>query len=185
MSEYDKMIAELEDEFPKFRLIEKKDSFMMKAIDIFLKVITFWKMKSFMTKFTTTVGYLVYTPSGWGKMDKVGILDHERDHMRRMRKVGRIWFTISYLAVWFPVGLAYYRKEYEQSAYEITMRRVAKRFGIETIEGDAYKNHMIKRFTGPKYVWTWPFRKDMEKWYDGAVKKIRLEMGLPPKDKAA
>ena len=179
MDKYSKIIAEMEKEFPKFKLIEKKDSPLMKAVDIFLKVITIGKMKTFMTNFITTVGYKVYTPPEWKEIDRIGVLRHERIHMRQMRHHGRIWFTLSYLFLWLPSGMAYFRKKYEQEAYEESMRYRAVTYGIRYIEDTAFREVTINHFTSAQYFWTWPFRKSIEKWYDSTVKIIRLEMGLP------
>jgi hypothetical protein len=182
MKDYTKIVAEMKKEFPQFQIVQKNDSTLMQVLDTFIKVITFWKMKTFMTHFTTTIGYKVYIPSSWENVDKIGILKHERVHMRQMRYHGYIWFCLSYLLLWFPIGLAYFRKKYEQEAYKETMKHNALLRGIEYIENEQYKEQMIRRFTSAEYVWTWPFRKSIEEWYDGTVKTIRLEMGLPLKN---
>jgi hypothetical protein len=176
MSDYEMLIAEMKDEFPKFELIEKKDSAFMKALDIGLKIITFWQMTTFMTKFTTTVGYKVYTPVDWDQHDRVSVLKHEAVHMRQMRRDGRVWMWFSYMFLWFPCVFAYFRKKYEQEAYEVTIRHRAKESGIRVIEHPEYREMMIKRFTSAQYFWTWPFRKSIEKWYDGVVEQLRLEL---------
>jgi len=179
---YDKLMAEMKEEFPKFRIVEKKDSFLMKVINVFLKVITFGKMRTFMTRFITTVLYTVYVPPNWDDTDRVGVLKHERVHMRQMRKYGVIWFAFSYLFLWTPAVFARFRRVYEQEAYEESMRHDAADHGIESIEEPAYRNHTINHFTSAQYFWTWPFRKSIEKWYDSTAQRIRLEMGLPLKD---
>lgn len=189
--EYAKIIAELKAEFPEFRLLPKSESTLMKVLDIGLKIITFWQMTTFMTNFTTTFGFDAYVPSLWDQMDKVGILKHERRHFRQMDKGGkfwgklwRIWYGFIYLFAFFPCGLAYYRKKYEQDAYEETLRHKAQTRGINFIERPEYKEIIISHFTSAKYFWTWPFRKSIEEWYDTTVKNLRLEMGLPPKNDA-
>ena len=178
MSPYDQIIAELKDEFPKFKLVEKKDSLLMKALNIFLKVITFGLMKTFMTNFTTTVGYTIYTPSRWNILDRVGILKHERVHMRQMRRYGRIWFSLSYTFLWFPTVFAYFRKKYEQEAYETSMLHSAQSYGIKYIEDPKYRERMIARFTTAQYFWTWPWRKSLETWFDEALQRVRKKMGI-------
>jgi hypothetical protein len=178
MTNYERIIAELRSEFPKFKLVEKKNSFLMKVINIFLLVITFGKMKTFMVNFTTTIGYVVYTSTNWKDFDRVGILKHERVHMRQMCQYGWLWFAVSYLFLPLPCGLAYFRKKYEQEAYEETMRHRARKYGIEQIEYPAYRESIISNFTSAMYLWTWPFRKSIETWYDSTTANIRLELGL-------
>ena len=179
MSGYERIIAEMLNEFPKFRLVEKKKSFLMKAINVFLLIITFGKMKTFMKSFTTTLGYTVYTPEKWEEsFDRIGILKHERVHMRQMREYGRIWFSVSYLFLWFPCVFAYFRKKYEQEAYTETLRHSAKTYGIKYVESTFLRESIISSFTSASYFWTWPFRKSIEAWYDETVNSIRLEQGL-------
>lgn len=177
MSAYEMIIAEMKDEFPKFKLVEKKNSLLMKALNVFLKVITFGLMKTFMTNFTTTMAYTVYTPSRWNILDRTGILKHERVHMRQMRRYGRVWFSLSYTFLWFPTIFAYFRKKYEQEAYETSMRHSAQSYGIKYIEDVKYRERMVARFTSAQYFWTWPWRRSIEKWYDGVVAKIKEEIG--------
>lgn len=175
----DTFILALKKEFPKFRLVEKKNSLLMKVINIFLRVITFGKMNTFMSDFTTTIGYAVYTPTNWDTFDRVGVLRHERIHMQQKERYG-LWFSISYLFLWLPIGLAYFRMRYEQEAYEESMRYVSRKFGIEVIESEEYRKNTIKHFTSAEYFWTWLFKKSIEQWYDDTVKCLRLEIGLPP-----
>jgi hypothetical protein len=176
MQSYESLINEMQKEFPKFVLLEKKSSTLMKIIDVFLKIITLGHMSTFMTKFITTVGYKVYTPPGWETMDKIGILRHERVHMRQMRKYGRIWFTLSYLFLPLPTVLAYYRKKYEQEAYEETIRYVAERYGILAAERAEFRENIINHFTGAQYFWTWPWRDSIAFWFDDIIEDIKLAM---------
>lgn len=180
MSTYEKLMLDIADEFPGFRIIPKSESTLMKVLNIFLKIVTLGMMKTFMSNFTTVVGCKVYVPSKWESFNKSAILRHERVHMRQAKREGRIWFGFAYIFVWFPIGFAHFRKKWEQEAYEETMRIVAgKKGGMAVLKHEDYRNNMIKRFTGPKYVWTWPFRKSIEKWYDETVAKIKLERGEP------
>jgi len=176
MSDYDKLVAEMREEFPKFKIVEKKDSTLMKLCNIGLLIITFGQMKTFMSKFTTTVLFTIYTPSEWEDADQVGILKHERVHMRQLRRHGIFWFWLGYCFLWFPTCFAYYRKKYEQEAYEETLRHRAQTGGMRYLEHPEYRESIISNFTSAKYFWTWPWRKDIEEWYDACVRKIRLEL---------
>ena len=54
------LLLDLKKEFPKFSLINKSDSRLMKVIDVLLRIITFNQQKTFLTKYTTTLNTTVY-----------------------------------------------------------------------------------------------------------------------------
>jgi hypothetical protein len=174
MSEYELLLIEIRKDFPKFSLKDKASSTFMKLLDLCLKLITFWRMKTFMSKFTTTIGYTVYTPASWeGMSTKVRclILKHEAVHMQQRKDHGSFWFSFSYLLLPFPVLWAYYRMKYEMEAYEVTVQVKWEYFGRRGFTPQA-REAMIKRFTGPSYFWTWPWRKRIETWYDELVSRF-------------
>jgi len=168
--------AEVRKEFPNFKVMQKANSSLMKAIDIFLKVITFWKMKDFMQSFITTVGVTVYVPGTWNKrpaQSRMAVLRHERIHMRQAKKYTRPLFSFLYLFFPLPIGLAYFRMKFEKEAYEETLRALKEYYGIESIANVRFRDDLIKHFTTAEYYWMWPFKKSLEKWYDGFVEKLR------------
>ena len=123
-----KILTETKLEFPDFEIIEKKDSTLMKVIDVCLKVITLGQMNKFMTGFITTLGQKVYVTDSWKQgslIRQTEILRHERIHMRQAKKYGRFLFSFLYLMVPLPAGLAYFRKKFEQEAYEESMRALS------------------------------------------------------------
>lgn len=161
-------------EFPYFRLVEKRASAFMKFLDVCLKLITFWQMRRFMTSFTTTIGYTVYTPSEWDNMSersKIAVLRHERIHMRQKDRDG-FWFSVKYLLLPFPVLWAYYRMKYEMEAYEESMRVLWEYRGVEGFT-EEYKAFTMSIFTGASYFWTWPWKKRIEAWYDGVLARMQ------------
>lgn len=170
----DKILVETKIEFPDFEIIEKKDSTLMKVIDVCLKIITLGRMNKFMTGFITTLGQKVYVTDFWKQGSLIGqveILRHERVHMRQARRYGRFLFSFLYLMVPLPAGIAYFRKKFEQEAYEESMRALHEYLG----EG-AFVHHnreaIITQFISANYFWMWPFRKNVEEWYDATTKKI-------------
>jgi len=168
-------------EFTGFEIIQKSSSFKMKAIDLFLKVITFWRMKTFMVDFVTTVGEKVYVPAKWAKWpekNKMIILRHERVHMRQARKYTRPLFSFLYLFFPLPGFLAYYRTKFEREAYEESMRATFYFYGGHVLDGAMYRRDMINHFTTAEYFWMWPWG-GVERWYDETVRKIRKESHLP------
>jgi len=176
---YDELLAETQAEFPTFRVVPKAESKFMS----FLAILLGWMGNdTFMYAFTTTIGFVVYTPSLWEESfsdtQKYQILLHERVHMRQAKRYGVIWFSLLYLLVPLPFVRAYYRTKFEQEAYYVSMRSRAAIHGIKYIEGGDYRTNMIHHFTGPDYGWMWTNRKDIEEWYDTSVEKIRKELGL-------
>ena len=174
IEEYEKILKETRTEFPGFQIIKKKDSTLMKVIDVALKVITFGQMKLFMSGFITTLGEKVYVPESWDRtlaVSKAEIIRHERVHMRQAKKYGRLLFSLLYLLVPLPTGLAYFRKKFEQEAYEESLRAIYAYRGITALQSKDLKERTIAHFTTAQYFWMWPFKKNLEAWYDEAVKK--------------
>ena len=173
VEEYSKLLEETKKEFPDFEIIEKEKSALMKLIDVALKIITFGQMKLFMTGFITVLGNKVYVPGSWEDAtvtSKAEIIRHERVHMRQSKKYGRVLFSILYLLVPFPLGIAYFRKKFEQEAYEESFKAIYEYHGEKAFT-PRLKESMIAHFTTAQYFWMWPFRKSVEAWYDEAVKK--------------
>jgi len=177
VNEADVFISRIRREFPRFKLVYKNDSLMMKAIDVFLKVVTFGKQNRFMTNYTTTIGYKIYVASNWdSKLSemKLIILRHERVHLRQMRKYTPIIFSLLYLFC-LPTVFAFFRKAMEQAAYEESLKARLEIYGKESLS-QQYKNHVVSQFTGSSYFWTWPFKKSIESWYDNTVEKVCKEL---------
>lgn len=174
MNPLDSLVMAITKEYPEFELRPKSSSALMKVINVILKVITFGLMKNFMSDFTTTIGYVVYTPTawdGWSERGKIAILRHERVHMKQRKEKGGFWFSVSYLLLPFPILWAYYRMKYEMEAYEESMRVLWEYQGERAFTAD-YRFRMVRHFTTAEYFWTWPWRKRIECWYDGFVKRI-------------
>lgn len=173
MSPYDLLLVEIRKDYPKFKLIPKKDSGFMKFLHVCLLIITFGQMKTFMEKFTTTIGYTVYTPELWERWNdprRMLILRHEAVHMKQRKEKGSFWFSLSYLLLPVPCVWAYFRMKYEMEAYEVSIQAKWEYFGTRGFNPEA-REAMIKRFTGPSYFWTWPWRKRIERWYDELVSR--------------
>lgn len=169
---FDSLHTEIKLEFPTFKVVKKEDSRLMKAIALFLKIITFGQMDAFMTQFITTVGTTVYVTSKWGSMpetSRMAILRHERVHMRQARRHGRLLFSLLYLFVPLPTMFAYYRMKFEKEAYEESLRAYAEYYGLEQVRNARFRDDIIKHFTSAEYFWMWPFKKNLENWYNDFV----------------
>jgi len=173
--EYTKIIFDIQSEFPGFELIEKKNSSLMKVINFVLKLITFGKMKTFMTNFVTTIGKKIYLPLEWENYSldiKMEILRHERIHLRQTKKYGNFLFSVLYLFFPFPIGMAYFRKKFEQEAYEESLRTIYQIHGKNALKSVHLKERIISFFIDHHYFWMWPFRKSLDVWYDEVVERI-------------
>lgn len=170
----DQLIEETKREFPNFKIVRKSDSWLMKAINVFLLIVSFGMQRTFMTAFTTTLGNTVYITDAWdtwGEITRVVLLRHERVHMRQARRYTRVLFSLLYLFAFFPVGLAYFRAKFEKEAYEETIAATLEYRGREIVENQHFREKTIQHFTSAEYLWMWPFRGHLERWYDAAVKK--------------
>lgn len=173
--EYEALLSEIKQEFLNFEILPKNKSVLMKFIDVFLQIITFGQMSNFMSGFITTIGNKVYVPSTWDASpatSKIEIMRHERVHMRQSKRYGRFLFSFLYLFVPFPIVFSYFRKRFEQEAYEESLRALHQYHG-EKIFTQSLRDGVIRHFTTAQYFWMWPWRKDLEKWYDAAVEKVK------------
>ena len=171
IQKFDEVVQDTRAEFPQFKLVPKRHNKFMERLDTLLRIVSFGGMDSFMTRVTTTIGFTVYTPEIWDALpefDRAAILRHERVHMRQSRRMGSLRFKLYYLFWFFPIGFAWGRMKLEMEAYEESIRTRVEYAGKESLN-DAYRESMIKHFTGASYVWTWPWRKRIERWYDGFV----------------
>jgi hypothetical protein len=176
------LMAEILSEFPSFRLLVKGESRLMKVIDVLLRVLTLGRTKTFLTDFVTTIGYTVYAPQSWlddpAPFNLLVTLRHERVHMRQRRKYGMFLFSLLYLFVPLPAGLAYFRMAFEREAYTESLMAAAELGHVPEIVYDAgWRDVVIPAFTGPAYFWMWPFKKSVTAWYqstaDAAVARAK------------
>ena len=169
------MLRDIEREFPSFRIVEKAGDPLSYAIDKALRALTLGKQRHYLSRYHTVIGYTLYVPSCWGDedaVDKIILLRHERVHLRQRKRYGMLSMSYRYLLWPLPVGLAYGRARIEWEAYEETLRATYEWYGEAGLHSPALRRHIIERFTGPDYLWMWPFRKQLERWYDEAVAAI-------------
>lgn len=165
-------VAAITREFPAFRIVPKAGDRLSRLIDVTLRIVTFGGQRHYMTRYHTVLGDTLYVPLSWPAMapiDKVILLRHERVHLRQRRRYGFLPMAFLYLVPWFPLGLAYYRARIEWEAYTETLAATAELKGIEAARDPGLREHIIQRFLGPDYGWMWPFRRQIEGWYDEAL----------------
>jgi hypothetical protein len=168
-------IREIEAEFPTFRIVKKSESKFAKLIDLLLKGITFGGQREFMTRYYTVIGDTLYVPPGFEEGDPINVvitLRHERVHLRQKRRLTMVGMTVVYLLLPLPLGLAYGRARLEWEAYTETLRATFELKGEDALRAPELKERIISQFTSPAYGWMWPFRSQVERWYDQAVARI-------------
>ena len=163
------LLIDIKREFPKFGLVKKSDSRLMKAIDIFLRIVTFNQQKVFLTKYTTTLNTTVYLGNDWDKMSSVNkaiLLRHERVHMCQARRYSIIMFAIMYILIPLPFLFAYCRMMFEKEAYKETMIASYQYHGKGFVTSNNFKQFIVNQFTTAAYGWMWILKPQVEKWFD-------------------
>lgn len=171
---YVDLLADIKIEFPDFRITKKRHSKLMKFFDASLKVMSLGQMTNFMSYFITTVGTTVYVPDEWDSWSpsrKAIILRHERVHMRQARDFGNLKFFFLYLLFPVPAFFAFFRTKFEKQAYEESIRAYFEYYGSKFFT-PALREDTIRNFTTASYLWMWPWKSSIEKWYDSVVAAV-------------
>jgi hypothetical protein len=158
---------ELTREFPKYKLVMKQKSKLMKFMYFFIKPIS----PAYMTDFITVIGYTVYMPEIYiGTIAGAGALVHERQHMRDYRKFG-ILYLISYLFL-LPSVFSF-RAMWEWRGYRESMKFNYAWFGMLPQD---YLERIVEEFTSARYLWMFPFKKIMRGIVTRAAAQIKAEL---------
>lgn len=168
----EQLIAEIRQEFPALRIVDKTESRISRWIDWGLRVVTLGRQRRYLTHYHTVIGQTLYLPASWHTTSEAGrviVLRHERVHLRQRQRLGFSWMAFLYLVPFFPVGLAYGRARLEWEAYQETLRATAELAGLSAIREPGLRAEIVRRFTGPDYLFMWPFRAAVERWYDAEV----------------
>lgn len=175
----DALLTEIEQEFPAFRVVYKRDSALCRVIHWALAIVTFGGQRGFSTEFYTVLGDTLYVPAAWDTLsdeDRAILLCHERIHLRQRRRWGLVGMALLYLVPILPLGLAYGRARIEWEAYRETLRATHRYKGRAAARDPLLRRRIVARFTGPAYGWMWPFRRDVERWYDTFLAQLETEM---------
>lgn len=164
--------AELAAEFPGFRVVPKVRSRAQRLIHIAVAVLTLGRNRSYLDGYYTTIGRRVFVTADWDAMSRDRrylVLLHERVHLRQFRRFTLVGMALLYLFVPLPIGLAYFRARFEREAYAETIRGAAGLYGIAHVRAPAFRDRILDQFTGASYGWMWPFRRSLERWYEGVL----------------
>jgi hypothetical protein len=153
------------------RVTNKKEKYWLwRSIDVVLRILSLGKKKTFLTEFTTTLFETIYFPVDWTpeNADALDIvtLHHELVHVSRIRELGdgeaihgMFWFTVAYLFLPLPIGFAWFRYKWEREGY-LKGAQIAKSLGYN-IDLEV----LVDALSGPSYIWAWPFKKGIRKWF--------------------
>jgi hypothetical protein len=169
---YLRLVGEIAREFPRFRLVRKDRSRFQRVIHTALVIVTGGQMRSYLDGYQTTIGYTIYVTPDWYDLDPTerwATLRHERVHLRQFRRYTLPGMAVLYLLIPLPAGFAYFRARFEKQAYEESIRATAEVRGRGHVARGPFRERIIRQFTGPSYGWMWPFRQQLERWYDSVV----------------
>ena len=172
----ERLLAQLAEEFPAFRIVPKRGNRFSQAIDLALKLITLGAQRRYMTQYHTVIGYTLYVPPVWDDMSDVArviLLRHERVHLRQRRRYGFLLFAFLYLVPILPLGLAYGRARLEWEAYQETLRATVELRGFAALEDGRLQDEIVRRFVGGDYGWMWPFPAQIRAWIDSWLQELR------------
>lgn len=168
-------------EFPRLRLIDKRDDGFSRLVDGALRVVTFGGQSAYLTRYVTTMGQTIYLPAGWAEREDLArycVLRHEAVHLRQFRRFGRVGMALLYLLPLWPLGLAWGRARLEWEAYTETLAATWELLGPERASDPRLRHEVVRRFTGPDYGWMWPFPSRVQRWYDQALEQIEQNSRL-------
>ena len=173
----DALIAEIRAEFPAFRIRNKADSALQRAIAGALFALTLGRQREYLTRYHTVLGDTLWVPSRWpdgSDEARYILLRHERVHLRQRRRYGTVGMALLYLLPILPLGLAYGRARLEWEAYTETLHATAEVRGLAAARDPALHAYLIAQFTSGAYGWMWPFPRTIQRWIDSALAEIEL-----------
>jgi len=161
---FDKKLAEAQEEYGvELHTKDRKWTTLWKFIHGFLRLVSGGKLDTFYDGYITTVGNKIFFYAGWERhrvspIDYV-ILCHELKHVEQFDKYTTGLMALLYLLFPLPIGLAYFRYLFERDAYLESYRA--------SLEVNLVPNvsHYIDALTGSAYLWAWPFRKYVRRWF--------------------
>lgn len=171
MNYYENELKITLESFPKFKLMPKHKSTLMR----FMSYLLFFN-KGFMSNFVTTIGNYIWVPENWDKLDnkvKATVIRHERVHLIQQKRYGMFLYIILYLFWPIPIFFALGRRNIEMEAYAESLRAEAEYFGLFFIDQPKNMDRYVSYFTSSSYAWMWINRNSIENWYKQIVTEIK------------
>lgn len=175
MQDPESILSDLSIAYPGIKIVEKSSSRFMRLLDKLLRIISFGRINTFMTEYTTTIGLTIYTPtefSGYSPARRAVTLLHEAVHVDQSRRFTPVLFAFLYLLFPVPILFAYFRTRFEKEAYEVTIRQSAKFYGVDLVKTHLFRQYILDQFTGPAYLYMWVHRSSIESWFDSIIASL-------------
>lgn len=172
---YQELLDEIAREFPGFRVVRKDRSPFQRAIGVALKIVTAGAQRGYLTQYQTTIRRTVYVTPDWDDLpasQRYITMRHERMHLRQFRRYTLPLMALLYVLVPLPLGLAWFRARFEKEGYAETIRAAAEVHGLEHVRDPEFREYVLSQFTSGAYGWMWPFRRGLERWYDGVIEAL-------------
>lgn len=172
MNAYERIVAEMQAEFPGLRIVNKRDDRFSHLIDRLLKLITLGGQSSYLDRYTTVIARTIYVPIDWDTRsfeERYVTMRHERVHLRQSRRYGILLMSFLYAVPFFPLGLAYGRARIEWEAYAETFRAAHEVWGPARSRSPELRAHVVRQFTSAAYGWMWPFPAQVNRWIDDVL----------------
>ncbi len=168
-SKYQELLKEMKEEFPFFNMVIKKHS----KFNQLLKKLTVWNPEM-NERYTTTLGPTIAVNNTWedrSAKSRYSTLIHERIHMRQEQKYGLTTFFLIFGLFPAPAKFAYYRKKWEQEAYQLGIYMDFMEKGRKYVYNEKYVNNMLEQFCGAFYLFMWYSPMHIMKWIVSIVRK--------------
>lgn len=162
-------------------VVRKRDVPLQRWIDRALRVVTFGAMRAYLTDYVTTIGRTIYLPEGWESVApgrRWETLEHELVHVRQFERYGLVGMAILYLLLPLPMGLAWFRARLEWEAYRVSLRCVAELEGIDAARDPAFREEIVRRFSGPDYGYMWRFAASVRRWIESELDAIERSLAV-------
>lgn len=179
----DAFVVHIQTLLPKYRIVRKKDSTLMKILNVLL-----FFVPNFMAHFTTTIGSTVYLTDDLLEADSdlvIPILAHEAQHVYDkpymlfylFPQVLAVGALLSVLAIWFSNAWLWSltllallaplpapgRMWIERRGYLASLACYNWLYS-EAMAFSAI-NVVVKQFTSKNYFFMWPFKQSLKKWF--------------------
>lgn len=178
-SRYEALLSELRVQYPGFRVVQKRESRLHRAIHYALVGLTFGQMRSYLDSFQTTIGKTVYVTPSWNDLSddvRYVTMRHEAIHLAQFKTYTLPGMAVLYVLLPLPMGVAWFRAYFEKQAYAESVRAAAEIWGIEYAASASYREYILSQFSSAAYGWMWPFPAAMNRWYDSVLAQVTNEL---------
>ena len=156
-------IEDLKTEFPKLKVYKEKPWWL----NIIFKAPLIRRLKWF--DYTQTIGMNIWFSERWdlgSPSSQMCTLRHERKHLQQFQKYTLLGMFFLYFFIFFPIGFAYFRAKFEREGYFESIRARIEYYGSTSEVKEGCLQSYLNTFVRPNYLWAWPFKKTVLKWFE-------------------